>query len=107
MATQQTWVINGKSFNRSQLEEFKAEAKARAEAIKKGMNAVEVQEEVKKVRKVMVDKKKDVKKELVDSSDTLKKALEDEFIKLKSEKAWINPAKKERYAELKNLLNIK
>jgi len=118
MTTQQTWMINGRSFNRMQLAEFRAEAKARAEALKKGLNAVETQEEVKKVRKSMIDKKKSVnepnvkqnteqKKEAVEASETLKKALEAEFEKLKAEKAWIVPVKKERYMELKQLLNIK
>jgi hypothetical protein len=114
MTTQQTWMINGRSFNRMQLAEFRAEAKARAEALKKGLNAVETQEEVKKVRKSMIDKKKGVKesgveqkKEAVESSETLKKALEAEFEKLKAEKAWVVPGKKERYSELKQLLNIK
>lgn len=95
----QTWLIDGRHFNREQLELYKRELAG---------EFVVREEDLKPKVKEVVERKGKKKGDKV-HRDTLvsKKELEEEFKELKSKKAWLFPDLKLRYNEVKGMLGRK
>lgn len=98
----QTWTINGQTYNHAQLMEMK----------KQKLNPSKDKVELKFVTPGTMDnleKKEEKEPEQVSTSEVIEKTLdetpEQEFERLTSERAWLKKDSKERYNELKTLLN--